>query len=549
MRHVRFLRAGSLVCLIALCLGLLTACGSKPRSLDLDEIYGADARPSKPEALNTVTEVIRAGGSLRDLRGNLALFVTRNEDNTLFKGAVYNLTNGKKLYEADEYHDSIRVSLLDGDLYSVLTTQDDGSIVTLYDAAGKQQFSADDVHILDSDLLYIGSSVYRIENGKIKNSGIPVASVYTYSTFDYPGRSSDGYVMNTTTYDGLTLTIYDLGMNPVAQYRFPSDAVEDSCFTRMLNNGDALIQYQLEVGGTDNARITEAGYDFEQDGKLIRLCTLILSAQTGKIRSIPFDGIIVNCISRRYCETNGMDLSDKVDNIVVYNPLDGNRRIDSQMVWAVMDNDGTVHPVEKLSGASFAGLPFVGVPSPCGKDFWNMQLLVGGDVVSQLYNKSGKLLKSVMNSSGFDFKIGWNRFSDGNDIYDESGNVILDGGKRRVTACAAMYAILRDSVTQEFFLYTYDSEKTMSLPLEEEESILQSYDSLFLTGVKNGGLGDTSSTDTSLPVRLFNYRGEQLGSYPDCVSATIQTFGKNSWLFIESKTDDGVTTTIYRLSK
>ena len=179
MRHVRFLRAGSLVCLIALCLGLLTACGSKPRSLDLDEIYGADARPSKPEVLNTVTEVIRAGGSLRDLRGNLALFVTRNEDNTLFKEAVYNLTNGKKLYEADEYHDSIRVSLLDGDLYSVLTTQDDGSIVTLYDAAGKQQFSADDVHILDSDLRYIGSSVYRIENGKIKNSGIPVASVYT----------------------------------------------------------------------------------------------------------------------------------------------------------------------------------------------------------------------------------------------------------------------------------------------------------------------------------------------------------------------------------
>ena len=543
MRHVRFLRAGSLVCLIALCLGLLTACGSKPRSLDLDEIYGADARPSKPEVLNTVTEVIRAEGSLRDLRGNLALFLTRKD--TTFKEAVYNLTNGKKLYEAEEYHDSIRVSLLDGDLYSVLTTQDDGSIVTLYDAAGKQQLSADDVQILDSDLLYIDSSVYRIENGKIKNSGIPVASVYTYPMIDYPGRSSDGYVMDTTTYDGLTLTIYDLGLNPVAQYRFPSDAVEGSRFIRMLNNGDALIQYQLEVGGTDNARITEAGYDFEQDGKLIRLCTLILSAQTGKIRSIPFDGIIVNCKSRRYCETNGMDLSDKVDNIVVYNPLDGNGRIDSrQMVWAVMDNDGTVHPVEKLSGVSSAGLP-----SPCGKDFWSIYLQVGDDYVSQLYNKSGKLLKSVMNSSGFDFKIGWNRFSDGNDIYDESGNVILDGGKRRVTACAAMYAILRDSVTQEFFLYTYDSEKTMSLPLEEEESVLQSYDSLFLTGVKKGGFDETSSTDTSLPVRLFNYRGEQLGSYPDCVSATIQTFGKNSWLIIESKTDDGVTTTIYRLSK
>ncbi len=62
-------------------------------------------------------------------------------------------------------------------------------------------------------------------------------------------------------------------------------------FCRMLNNGDVLIQYQLEVGRTDNTRITEDEYDFEQNGKLIRLCTLILSAKTGEVRSISFDGV------------------------------------------------------------------------------------------------------------------------------------------------------------------------------------------------------------------------------------------------------------------
>ena len=208
-------------------------------------------------------------------------------------------------------------------------------------------------------------------------------------------------------------------------------------FCRMLNNGDVLIQYQLEVGRTDNTRITEDEYDFEQNGKLIRLCTLILSAKTGEVRSISFDGVLViakagGTITTRAGDTmkpKGQTCRIRWITSFVYTPLDGNGRIDSQMVWAVMDNDGTVHPVEKLSSVT----P-VGVPYPLGKDFWMVQLWAGGNYIFQLYNKSGKLLKSAIEVSGtYQFRIGWDRFSDYFDIYDESGDVVLEGGKLRVT--------------------------------------------------------------------------------------------------------------------
>ena len=410
MKHTKYLRAGSLVCLLALCLGLLTACGGA--TLPLDKLYVDDARPGKPITLNTATEVFREKGTLEEVYGNLALFITRNEDSSLLKEIVCNLASGKKLYESEAYHERRMVHLLDGDLYSVQTPQDGGdSVLTLYDAAGKQQFRAEGASVLDRDLLYAKSSVYRIKNGKVKDSGIPLARAFAYPLeLDYAERPSDGYMMELNTTDGRMLMVYDLGMNPVAQYQFPSDAVEESGFCRMLNNGDVLIQYQLEVGKTDNTRITEDEYDFEQNGKLIRLCTLILSVKTGEVRSISFDGVLVNCKSRRYYnyqsrryyEAKRADLSDKVDNIVAYTPLDGNGRIASQMVWAVMDNDGTVHPVEKLSSVT----P-VGVPYPLGKDIWIVQLWAGGNYIFQLYNKSGKLLKSAVEVSGtYQFRIG-----------------------------------------------------------------------------------------------------------------------------------------------
>ncbi len=494
MKHTKYLRAGSLVCLLALCLGLLTACGGA--TLPLDKLYVDDARPGKPITLNTATEVFREKGTLEEVYGNLALFITRNEDSSLLKEIVCNLASGKKLYESEAYHERRMVHLLDGDLYSVQTPQDGGdSVLTLYDAAGKQQFRAEGASVLDRDLLYAKSSVYRIK----------------------------------------------IGMNPVAQYRFPSDAAEESGFCRMLNNGDVLIQYQLEVGKTDNTRITEDEYDFEQNGKLIRLCTLILSAKTGEVRSISFDGVLVNCQSRRYYNYQSRryhedraDLSDKVDNIVVYTPLDGNGRIDSQMVWAVMDNDGTVHPVEKLSS-----VPPVGVPYPLGKDFWIVQLWAGGNYIFQLYNKSGKLLKSAVEVSGtYQFRIGWDRFSDYFDIYDESGDVVLEGGKLRVTACAAMYAVLQDSETQEYFLYVFDGGQTVPLPCDQDKQgeILSTADSLILT----------RDTDN---VYLYNYRGELLGTYPNGTSARFVSSGKNNWLAVKTTVNDVQTTTVYKLTK
>ena len=69
MKHTKYLRAGSLVCLLALCLGLLTACGGA--TLPLDKLYVDDARPGKPITLNTATEVFRekhAGGGVRKPR-------------------------------------------------------------------------------------------------------------------------------------------------------------------------------------------------------------------------------------------------------------------------------------------------------------------------------------------------------------------------------------------------------------------------------------------------------------------------------------------------
>lgn len=248
MKHTKYLRAGSLVCLLALCLGLLTACGGA--TLPLDKLYVDDARPGKPVTLNTATEVFREKGTLEEVYGNLALFITRNEDSSLLKEIVCNLASGKKLYESEAYHERRMVHLLDGDLYSVQTPQDGGdSVLTLYDAAGKQQFRAEGASVLDRDLLYAKSSVYRIKNGKVKDSGIPLARAFAYPLeLDYAERPSDGYMMELKTTDGRMLTVYDLGMNPVAQYQFPSDAVEESGFCRMLNNGDVLIQYQLEVG-------------------------------------------------------------------------------------------------------------------------------------------------------------------------------------------------------------------------------------------------------------------------------------------------------------
>lgn len=542
MKHTKYLRAGSLVCLLALCLGLLTACGGA--TLPLDKLYVDDARPGKPVTLNTATEVFREKGTLEEVYGNLALFITRNEDSSLLKEIVCNLASGKKLYESEAYHERRMVDLLDGDLYSVRTPQDGGdSVLTLYDAAGKQQFRAEGASVLDRDLLYAKSSVYRIKNGKVKDSGIPLARAFAAPpVLDYAERPSDGYMMELKTTDGRMLTVYDLGMNPVAQYRFPSDAAEESGFCRMLNNGDVLIQYQLEVGRTDNTRITEDEYDFEQNGKLIRLCTLILSAKTGEVRSISFDGVLVNCQSRRYYnyqsrryyEAKRADLSDKVDNIVAYTPLDGNGRIDSQMVWAVMDNDGTVHPVEKLSN-----VPPVGVPYPLGKDFWMVQLWAGGNYIFQLYNKSGKLLKSAVEVSGtYQFKIGWDRFSDYFDIYDESGDVVLEGGKLRVTVCAAMYAVLQDSETQEYFLYVFDGGQTVPLPCDQDKQgeILSTADSLILT----------RDTDN---VYLYNYRGELLGTYPNGTSARFVSSGKNNWLAVKTTVNDVQTTTVYKLTK
>lgn len=50
MKHTKYLRAGSLVCLLALCLGLLTACGGA--TLPLDKLYVDDMSTTHvPESL------------------------------------------------------------------------------------------------------------------------------------------------------------------------------------------------------------------------------------------------------------------------------------------------------------------------------------------------------------------------------------------------------------------------------------------------------------------------------------------------------------------
>lgn len=311
MKKIKLLGLVATMLLVAM---LLAACST---GVKLEEVYNPDY-DTNDKVFTTATEI----SALEDYEfvtsnSNFAVFAYADDENETTETVVYSFLKGDVVLSltADDEDEAYAVNFVDGtpvfyvDYTAFADPEDEESEDeverTYYDAIGTVLTSLDPKYeiaaprIVTEKMVIINAVMYNVD--VVTGALTMKAAVPAYVAYDNIMNYNDEYFYAATS---TAVIIYDLDFKPIAIYSAPSYAEVFSenyvlnNGVHVLNNGDVLIQYRVELD--EDAK----KFDFYEDETKYDLVSVILNTE-GEIKELNLDYVVavVNTNADLYDET------------------------------------------------------------------------------------------------------------------------------------------------------------------------------------------------------------------------------------------------------
>ena len=351
MKKKLFAIAAMMLCIVM----LLSSCSLLSGSIKFKKFADDNYQPDVDASRTTVEKVDINGNLSYPAAGNVIVLQGKNKTTGRATHTIYNMETNKVIWKGEnsftkladgdetvEYTLQLKEIFIDDEeIGLVIVTKETKTVTsfskTVYDVTvwaedGTEVVSLKDVDTTKvansiwtvSDLFSIQEKVYRIS----KNGNVAYAFDWS-SARQKPSTyltKAGGYYVDFSSYSGEgSVSVYDDCLNTVMTYTPPAYDVlgSDSTLfdltthTHILSNGNVILQY---VVGQD---IMAKKYDFLLLGGKYNLHTVLLEAETGKIKELKLDYIIQE-VGFGYMNED-MGVSKDVENVAIAYPIEDGR--------------------------------------------------------------------------------------------------------------------------------------------------------------------------------------------------------------------------------
>lgn len=374
---------------------VLVACGSVA---NLKKVYNKDFDMN--EKLFTKSEKISELEGFEPIEAlsndDFVAFAKPDEDGSI-ETKVYSFRKGevvKSMITNEE--DIYLVSFLSGaPVFCVQKTDvateegaEDEVTRTYYDANGdemqsvKAEYEVAEPMVVTEKLVIINAMIYNID--EVTGAATEKGALPAYVSYEKLAHTDEYFY----TEDDGAIVIYDLDFAPVAIYSAPSYAEwfdEEALNWNILNNGDVLVQYYVELD--EDAK----KFDFYEYYAKYDLVSLIVTAK-GDVKNLDLDYIVDHVATNDilYDDTKEKEenlYTNKFENIAYIYRIE-NQKIDFSDVnkdIVLMNNSGKAQKSLKLVDGQ------IGMPVKVAEDLYAAQTVYG----TALLNGKGKLQFAV----------------------------------------------------------------------------------------------------------------------------------------------------------
>lgn len=424
-----------LLVLVAMLLCVVTVLASCTSSMKFEKVVGDGTYNDENPTLTAAAKLdLKGTPDITKSAGDLVLFVDYNAETELSTYTVYNLATNATVWTGTEsktesgdtttrvsYHvelmeqwDTVLVSV---SISTLTRTADD--VDYAFDYKLLTSTGAEIVNITDGqdkaiaepwfveDLICVDGKVYRIADDGT------VAHAFDWSDLrGEPDEDIEKVGEFYLEYEESYIAIYDASLNLVTTYYVPS-YVGESAEAVCLSNGNVLIQYSLAQD------IMAEDYDYLAGMTKYNLCTLLLNAESGKLKELKADWVLVDD-EVMFDEGDGDWIyNEKIENIVWVTYI-VDQRVDS--------SEAAVKMVSMTNKGKVAGVIDNLIPNMDSDGLWHVSTnrwiatnLAGQDF---LLNEKGEILGEV---TGLDeSKANASFFVLNSKIYDWDLNVKLN---------------------------------------------------------------------------------------------------------------------------
>ncbi len=405
---------------ILLCVVMaLSSCSLFTSTIKFKNFIDKDYQPDVDASRTTLEKVDINGKLFYPATGNIIVLQGLNKTTNQATYTIYNLATNKVIWQGedsvtktDEGEETVvytpqleKVRIDDKDICLVIVTKE-SRIRTSYvkDVCDVTVWAEDGTEVVThknvdkekvgesiwtaTDLFSILQKVYRVsKDGSVKFAFDWHEARKKPSSLTKAGEYYVGFSTYSNEY---SVSIYDSCLNTVTTYVPPAYDSGSTLFdltshTHVLSNGNVIVQYAV---GQD---IMAKKYDFLMLGGKYNLHTVLLEAETGKIKELKLDYIIREVTFG--AELEDMGVSKEIENVAIAYPVEDGRINQSGSAAKLLSlkNDG------KIAGA--LELPVAGTTAEYGftaiaHNRWELQALNGrtyivdenGDILGEDFN-------------------------------------------------------------------------------------------------------------------------------------------------------------------
>lgn len=458
-----------LLVLVAMLLCVVTVLASCASSMKFEKVVGDGTYNDENPTLTAVAKLdLKGTPDLSESAGDLVLFVDYNAETELSTYTVYNLATNATVWTGTESKTESGENSTEVNYYVNLMEQWDTVLVVVstvtitrtaddvdyaYDYKLLTSTGAEIVSVTDvqdkalaepwfvEDLICIDGKVYRIADDGT------VAHAFDWSELrgepdEDIGKVGDFYLGEM---DDMGIAIYDASLNLITTYYVPSYAVGNTD-AHVLSNGNILVQYSVAQD------IMAEDYDYIEDMTKYNLCSLLINAETGKVKELKLD-YVIDEVWAYEADDEDWYFNEKIENVAWVNYI-VDQRIDYRNAATKM--------VSLTNKGKVAGVIDNLIPNMGNDELWHVATnrWVAENMVGQLFllNEKGEILGEV---TGID-NGNANFFTLNGKIYDWDLNVKLNLVEQKADDYEIMaHSVLFENEDGEWKLYINGEVKTL----------------------------------------------------------------------------------------
>ena len=351
MKKKLFAIAALMLCMVM----LLSSCSLFSKNIKFEKFVDDNYQPEVDASRTTVEKLDISGKLLYPVTGNVVILQGNNKTTDRATYTIYNMETNKIIWKGENSFTEIangnetvtytlqlkEVRIDDEKICLVIVTKETKTVTsfskTVYDVTVWAEDGTEVVTLKDvdktktnesvwmaADLFSIQEKVYRVSKDGSAEYAFDWSSARQKPSVSFR-KAGDYYVDHYQYGIEYSVSIYDNCLNTVLTYTPPAYDVFGSdgplfdlqSNSHILSNGNVIVQY---VVGQD---IMAKKYDFLLLGGKYNLHTVLLDAETGKVKELKLDYIIQEVAFG--AEIEDMGVNKDIENVAIAYPIEDGR--------------------------------------------------------------------------------------------------------------------------------------------------------------------------------------------------------------------------------